>query len=215
MTLDPKALEAGMAEEKVSELLAAMDAALSFVEGKLIAMKREKGLVGVWCDAFRVGWEAARRTPTPVTEDVGWRGRRGDYPIGTKAFSIDGGYWTRVDGGWKWHLGDVFPSLGADAFKVEIPASHSPPKADGPGERVKLLEWQESNEGYARGQWFADTMLGEYCTYMHVPSGRAWLKGPRVGEFYDTIADAKAAAQQDYEARIRSALVSPSIKREA
>lgn len=64
-----------------------------------------------------------RRSPDEQAEVVGWTGRRGDYPLGTRALSIDGGHWTRVEGGWKWHLGDVFPSLGADAYKIEIPAS--------------------------------------------------------------------------------------------
>lgn len=75
------------------------------------------------------------------------------------------------------------------------------------GASVKPLEWQESIEGYAKGQWFADSIFGEYCTYMHGPSGRAWLQGPQpLREFFDTIDEAKAAAQADYERRIRSAL---------
>ncbi len=71
---------------------------------------------------------------------------------------------------------------------------------------IKPLEWAESNEGYAKGQWFANSIFGEYCTYIHIPSGRAWLQGPQLREFFDTIAVAKAAAQADYEQRIRSAL---------
>lgn len=76
------------------------------------------------------------------------------------------------------------------------------------GVTVKPLEWVESNEGYAKGQWFAKSIFGEYCTYIHSPSGRAWLQGPnQLREFFDTIASAKAAAQADYDRRILSAIV--------
>ena len=39
-----------------------------------------------------------------------------DYPIGTKVFSINGGYWIRNENGWKWFIGDTFNSPGADAI---------------------------------------------------------------------------------------------------
>lgn len=75
------------------------------------------------------------------------------------------------------------------------------------GVMVKALIWEESNEGYAKGQWFADSIFGEYCTYLHPPTARAWLKMPgQAGDFFDTIDEAKAAAQADYAARILSAL---------
>jgi hypothetical protein len=75
---------------------------------------------------------------------------------------------------------------------------------------IKPLEWKPSIEGHASGQWFASSLLGEYYTYMHMPTGRAWLKGPDgVADFHDTIDLAKAAAQADYERRIRSALSVP------
>lgn len=77
--------------------------------------------------------------------------------------------------------------------------------------RIKPLEWKLSIEGYASGQWFASSLLGEYYTYMHTPTGRAWLKGPDgLADFHDTIDLAKAAAQADYERRIRSALTPAS-----
>jgi len=60
---------------------------------------------------------------TAPAEPAGWKGRRGDYPLGTIAHSVNGGHWTRVEGGWKWHCGDTFPMLSADAFTVEIPAA--------------------------------------------------------------------------------------------
>lgn len=47
-----------------------------------------------------------------VEKDRPWSG----YPIGTKAYSIDGGHWIRVKGGWKWHNGSTFPTPGGSAF---------------------------------------------------------------------------------------------------
>lgn len=53
-----------------------------------------------------------------VKKDRDWS----DYPIGTKAFAIGGGYWERTLRGWKWCTGATFPSPGGDASgEVEIP----------------------------------------------------------------------------------------------
>jgi len=48
-----------------------------------------------------------------------WR----DYPIGTRVYAYNGGYWERVTNGWKWYCGDTFPQPGADAIGlcVELP----------------------------------------------------------------------------------------------
>lgn len=43
------------------------------------------------------------------------------YSIGTRAFSLSGGFWERVKDGWKWCCGDVFPTPGADVFKIIEP----------------------------------------------------------------------------------------------
>lgn len=37
-----------------------------------------------------------------------------DAPLGTKAISFGGGYWIKVESGWKWHTGDTFPRPGGD-----------------------------------------------------------------------------------------------------
>lgn len=37
-----------------------------------------------------------------------------DYPLGSKFRAINGGYWERVENGFKWCTGDTFPNLGAD-----------------------------------------------------------------------------------------------------
>ena len=46
------------------------------------------------------------------TRDRPWS----DYPIGTKAHSVDGGYWIRVVHGWKWCTGDTFPTPGGSVY---------------------------------------------------------------------------------------------------
>lgn len=37
-----------------------------------------------------------------------------EYPIGTKAYSITGGYWIKTNLGWKWCTGSTFPRPGGD-----------------------------------------------------------------------------------------------------
>lgn len=44
-----------------------------------------------------------------------------DYPIGTKALSCTGGYWTRIERGWKWATGSIFQTPGAEACAVILP----------------------------------------------------------------------------------------------
>lgn len=48
-----------------------------------------------------------------------------EYPIGTKAYACNGGWWVRVAGGWKPNTSkDVFPSPGGDAVGecIELPS---------------------------------------------------------------------------------------------
>ena len=46
-----------------------------------------------------------------IKKDRDWR----DYPIGTKAKSIGGGYWEKIDRGWKWCTSYcAFPTPGGD-----------------------------------------------------------------------------------------------------
>lgn len=51
------------------------------------------------------------------------------FPIGTRAYSTNGGHWERVPSGWKWCTGSTFPTPGADAFDVAVPTT--PPAAQG------------------------------------------------------------------------------------
>jgi len=69
----------------------------------------------VWFDR-----ELLEKTNERIKKDREWR----DYPIGTKAYAVTGGYWARVKNGWKWQLsGSVFPtpSGGAVGNCIELP----------------------------------------------------------------------------------------------
>lgn len=48
-----------------------------------------------------------------------------EYPLGTKAFCIYGGFWEKVDRGWKWCTGDTFPTPGGSVSRLEIPANET------------------------------------------------------------------------------------------
>lgn len=37
-----------------------------------------------------------------------------DYPLGSKFRAINGGYWEKVENGFKWCTGATFPNLGGD-----------------------------------------------------------------------------------------------------
>jgi hypothetical protein len=37
-----------------------------------------------------------------------------EYPIGTKAQALGGGYWIKNERGWKWCTGATFPAPGGD-----------------------------------------------------------------------------------------------------
>lgn len=54
-----------------------------------------------------------------------------EYPLGTKAHSIMGGHWVRVQNGWKWHCGSTFPTPGGEAVGqcIELPPEETKMKA--------------------------------------------------------------------------------------
>lgn len=52
-----------------------------------------------------------------------------DFPVGTKAPAIGGGHWTKVERGWKWCTGAVFPVPGGD-WNQELILPDSPPTGD-------------------------------------------------------------------------------------
>lgn len=51
--------------------------------------------------------------------------RFSDYPIGTKAHAIGGGYWIKTSMGWKWFTGATFPTPGGDVERYELPENSS------------------------------------------------------------------------------------------
>lgn len=49
-----------------------------------------------------------------------------DYPLGTKAYAVDGSYWTKHDQGWRWSgNGYVHPEPGCDVERVELPDANA------------------------------------------------------------------------------------------
>lgn len=70
---------------------------------------------------------------------------------------------------------------------------------------IKPLEWQVGEDGYTSRKW----------DYRITENGGKWgispIDWPAFDYPYITLDEAKAAAQQDFEARIRSALASPVL----
>lgn len=208
-----------MAEEKVTELLAAMDEVSARYPLDPALSRLE-----VAVDAFR--------TPTPVTEDV-IEAVHFVYQLKVREYEADfrredkpDDFWEKKYGtrlhstslGEKWALRTALDQVAA------LSASPSPPKADGPGEvSVEPLEWSSDDyDDDVRTEWFAVGLVGQYLVHHRDGDWRLVLdyaSGDEMLQTYlgafDTDSAAKAAAQSDYEARIWSALVSPSIKREA
>jgi len=198
-----------MAEEKVSELLAAMDEVSARYPLDPALSRLE-----VAVDAFR--------TPTPVTEDVGeWSEKarnllaRIDKNAGDPHVQLDHHA----------HALEVLLGEAADLIDVALSASPSPPKADGPGEvSVKPLVWDRitsdqllaGSEILGGETALAPSIFGDYQVW----GDGTWRTPHSLGAKQTagnggTLDAGMRAAQADYEARILSALVSPSIKREA
>lgn len=112
--------------------------------------------------------------------------------------------------------------MGEAAKMLRTLAAPTPPAAEAPGQEpveVKRLEWREITEARSdedpthepTGHLEADTSIGVYFIEMYLSSDSyGWsvaLNGVDIAD-KDDPEDAKAAAQADYEQRIRSALVS-------
>jgi hypothetical protein len=83
----------------------------------------EQRILSALASVVPSGAEPTQAVPAEDVADT--RLRVGDYPIGTKAYSSIGGYWTRVATGWQAMGGDVFPRYGGDAIEIELPAAVS------------------------------------------------------------------------------------------
>lgn len=71
----------------------------------------------------------------PLHKDRPW----GEYPIGTKAHALMGGYWIKVQNGWKWHNGSIFPTPGGEAIGacIELPnTTNDQPSAPSPNSQT-------------------------------------------------------------------------------
>jgi hypothetical protein len=64
-------------------------------------------------------FETTEETMKRIQQDRPWN----EYPLGTKAYAITGGYWLRVEHGWKWWCGSTFTAPGGDAVGecIELP----------------------------------------------------------------------------------------------
>ncbi len=83
-------------------------------------MKQFLGPIGLW-HFYPINQSSYRQVEylmaKMVTQYKDWK----DYPIGTKAYAIEGGFWEKKLTGWKWCTGATFPTPGGCVSKVEIP----------------------------------------------------------------------------------------------
>lgn len=73
--------------------------------------------------------------------------------------------------------------------------------------RVKALEWSLIYSSDDETAWSAMAIGGVYTVRQLTNTGGAWLHCVRTEKRYPSVDAAKAAVQQEYETRIRSALV--------
>ena len=61
--------------------------------------------------------------PRKITQSRSWK----CYPVGTKVHSVNGGFWIRLNIGWKWHTGEMVKCPGKEAVGncIELPAQPS------------------------------------------------------------------------------------------
>lgn len=121
-SIDTETLE----EEKIKEVLAAaqygFEYALNSMHDK---QKIPIGNVLQWLMYYRKQFEIIK-IPKSITNYNWIKANKpiNEYPIGTKAKAIGGGYWERVKDGWKWFTGSTFPNVGADwSGEVMLPCT--------------------------------------------------------------------------------------------
>lgn len=84
------------------------------------------------------------------------------------------------------------------------------------GPDVKALEWVKSQNMADEPQWQTHGSALNYCiTLKHRPGIGEQFRLFETGGWFPTMDEAKAAAQADYEQRIRSALATPTPKEES
>lgn len=127
--------------------------------------------------------EAALSAAEPVGEIAGQQGR----------------YWMRAEGRWSNWFDITFNTWLPEQGVREVRNTYAAPPA--PSVVVKALEWKDVR---GDGSFAASTVFG----LLYIASGKAWgfRNYPDQYPVEGGVAEAKAAAQADYEARIRSAL---------
>jgi hypothetical protein len=78
--------------------------------------------------------------------------------------------------------------------------------------RVKALEWSLIYSSDDETAWSAMAIGGVYTVRQLTNTGGAWLHCVRTEKRYPSVEAAKAAAQQDFETRIRSAIVDVPVE---
>jgi hypothetical protein len=75
---------------------------------------------------------------------------------------------------------------------------------------VKALEWEYKHQPYrSYPQWSAETVVGRYVVFDTTRSIEWYVEGKTQIHKADSVEEAQAAAQADYDQRIRSALALP------
>ncbi len=116
---------------KAQEAVAAMDAAREVCWNKPggnaaadALDKAEREFMSLAAGYFRARAAQAGEGEAGYSARFASAGGWSRYPIGTRAYSSSGGYWERVQNGWwKWCTGSTFPTPGADAIEVAVPAT--------------------------------------------------------------------------------------------
>lgn len=155
-------------------------------------------------DIGKAGSEPARSAPEPVKTPLKVASKRiPEAHVSLLSRAIRQGL---EDYGWK-NFGTIPEVLAGYIIQAETAEAEKHPKQSAPSVAVKVkpLEWKEGNPGsYTE---IAESPFGHYSVWEINGTGcwAPWKQGS--GSIVDGgLAGAKAAAQADYEARIRSAV---------
>lgn len=109
------------------------------------------------------------------------------YPIGTKASAVMGGYWYKVQRGWKWNgpdgNGGVFPNPGGDAAgDVIVPEEKLLAEIDYPWANLKNLETMLEEYTFLQGPVRVPVKIRGQANYKamidSIIKSDYWLVGP-------------------------------------
>jgi hypothetical protein len=125
-----------------------------------------------------------------------------EYPLGTKAKALMGGYWIKTERGWHWPGGGTFPTPGGDATgEVCLPDTNNTQlpaevlediivKSDEVYEQIDQLALPARDKVIA----IIENVLTEYATKLH----QAQLEIDTARKLLQTIYDLKGMAIPSY-----------------